>query len=605
MKGIYKFTVTALAVAVMGFILIGCEDTTKPDLKLPAAPAGLVSTSQTETTITVAWYAVKEADKYHVYAGTTAGNLTLRGSPTSTSYLIEGLSANTTYYIAVSAENGAGEGNKSATITATTNQIPRPQAPTGLVSVTHAETSIAIAWNTVSGANKYHVYAGTVAGNLTLRGSPTSTSYLIEGLSANTTYYIAVSAESGAGEGNKSAAITVTTNQGVKPASPSGLTVGDITETSITVSWNNVSEVSSYNVFAGTTSAAMTLRGNPTTTNFTITGLVANTTYYIAVSARTTSNESDQSTPISTVTKPSAPTGLTAGTVTSDSIAVTWNSISGVSEYTVYAGTTSGTMTQRGTPTTASFNITGLTANTTYYVAVSASNDSGEGSQSSPMTVTTKLPVPTGFIATPQAASSSIQVSWNAVTGAASYKVYRSTSETGTYSLITTTSDTSYNDTDCAGFTWYYYKASAVTSSNSSLFTICDGTLTLYNNITLQGHRSNDASLVRLNNTDAKLVMNNGSKIINNTAIVDYYTDSQNAIGGGGVYAGNNQFTKTGGTIYGSNASPASLQNTAQDTNSGHAVYALVGNTILRRNTTAGIAVNLDSRYPGTAGGWE
>jgi len=74
---------------------------------------------------------------------------------------------------------------------------------------------------------------------------------------------------------------------------------------------------------------------------------------------------------------------------------------------------------------------------------------------------------------------------------------------------------------------------------------------------------------------------------------------------GGGVYIQSNKFTKTGGTIYGSSASPATLQNTAKDNNSGHAVYALIGSTILKRNTTAGTGVNMNSNTLGSAGGWE
>jgi len=432
----------------------------------PQPPTGLASLIHTETSITIMWDTVSDATKYHVYAGTTAESLALMGSITATSYLIEGLSPNTTYYIAVSAENGAGEGDKTAAISVKTNQIP-PQQPTGLISLTHTETSITIVWDAVSGAAKYHVYAGTTAGSLTLRGSPTSLYYVIDGLIGDRTYYIEVSAENEAGEGEKSAAITVTTNQGIKPAAPSGLTAEAVTETSIAISWNNVSGAVSYNVFTGTTPANMTNRGNPTATNFTVTGLTANTTYYIAVSARTASNESDQCTPINTVTKPTAPTGLTTGTVTSNSIAVTWTGITGVSGYTVYAGISSGNMTQQGTPTAASYTITGLTANTAYYIAVSARNASGEGSQSSPITATTKLPAPAGLIATPQSASSSIQVSWNAVSGAASYNVFRSASETGTYSSIGTTSGTSYNDTGRTVSTPYYYKVSAVTSGNT------------------------------------------------------------------------------------------------------------------------------------------
>jgi hypothetical protein len=60
-------------------------------------------------------------------------------------------------------------------------------------------------------------------------------------------------------------------------------------------------------------------------------------------------------------------------------------------------------------------------------------------------------------------------------------------------------------------------------------------------------------------------------------------------------------FTKTGGILYGSNASPDTLKNTASD-GFGHAVYVNDGK---RRNTTAVALVNLDSSVAGVAGGWE
>jgi uncharacterized repeat protein (TIGR02543 family) len=55
----------------------------------------------------------------------------------------------------------------------------------------------------------------------------------------------------------------------------------------------------------------------------------------------------------------------------------------------------------------------------------------------------------------------SINVSWAAVTGASGYEIYRATSSTGTYSLVTTTAATSYNNTALAAGNTYYYKVRA------------------------------------------------------------------------------------------------------------------------------------------------
>ena len=64
------------------------------------------------------------------------------------------------------------------------------------------------------------------------------------------------------------------------------------------------------------------------------------------------------------------------------------------------------------------------------------------------------------------------KVSWNKVTGAVSYKVYRATSKNGTYSLVKTTTSRSYKDTSAKSGKTYYYKVVAVckTSAGNSAY---------------------------------------------------------------------------------------------------------------------------------------
>lgn len=55
----------------------------------------------------------------------------------------------------------------------------------------------------------------------------------------------------------------------------------------------------------------------------------------------------------------------------------------------------------------------------------------------------------------------SIYISWRTVAGASGYEVYRATSSTGTYSLISTTTAAGYNNTGLATNRMYYYKVRA------------------------------------------------------------------------------------------------------------------------------------------------
>ena len=67
------------------------------------------------------------------------------------------------------------------------------------------------------------------------------------------------------------------------------------------------------------------------------------------------------------------------------------------------------------------------------------------------------------------AASGKPQLTWKAVSGAASYKVYRATSKNGAYSVINTTKALTYTNTGAALGTTYYYKVEALNAAGKSL----------------------------------------------------------------------------------------------------------------------------------------
>jgi peptidoglycan hydrolase-like protein with peptidoglycan-binding domain len=82
-------------------------------------------------------------------------------------------------------------------------------------------------------------------------------------------------------------------------------------------------------------------------------------------------------------------------------------------------------------------------------------------------------PVPTTKLTKPQsvkisASISSVTVSWTAVKGAAEYKIYRSSSSNGTYTLIGTATYNQYTDINISKGYTYYYKVESVSGLNIS-----------------------------------------------------------------------------------------------------------------------------------------
>lgn len=98
--------------------------------------------------------------------------------------------------------------------------------------------------------------------------------------------------------------------------------------------------------------------------------------------------------------------------------------------------------------------------------SLSVSSNGGGGNPGGGGTTTSKPNTPTGVKAT--AGSSSISVTWNSVSGATSYNIYRSTSASGSYSYQTSVYSTSYTDYNVNAGTTYYYKVSAENSAGES-----------------------------------------------------------------------------------------------------------------------------------------
>ena len=73
---------------------------------------------------------------------------------------------------------------------------------------------------------------------------------------------------------------------------------------------------------------------------------------------------------------------------------------------------------------------------------------------------------PTGVEA--QAGHHSVTLTWNAVTSATAYRVYRSTTSGGLYSLIGSPTETSYSDAGLTNGTTYYYVVRAHDGTSES-----------------------------------------------------------------------------------------------------------------------------------------
>ena len=349
-----------------------------------------------------------------------------------------------------------------------------PAAPVVKIGNSAASGKPVLTWNAVSGATSYKVYrAASKSGTYSLLGTVTTTSYTNTGAKEGTTYYYKVKAANGAGESAYSNVVSGKVVVTPKPAAPVVKIGNSSTSGKPMLTWNAVSGATSYKVYRATSkSGTYSLLGTVTATSYTNTGAKAGTTYYYKVKAVNSVGESAYSNIVSGKVKsvtpePSAPVVKIGNSASSGKPMLTWNAVSGATSYKVYRATSkSGTYSLLGTVTTTSYTNTGAKAGMTYYYKVKAVNSAGESAYSN---VVSGRATVTTLTMGHSASSGKPQLTWKAVSGATSYKVYRATSKNGAYSVINTTKALTYTNTGAALGTTYYYKVEALNAAGKSM----------------------------------------------------------------------------------------------------------------------------------------
>ena len=239
------------------------------------------------------------------------------------------------------------------------------------------------------------------------------------------------------------------------------------------LTWNAVYGATSYRIYRSTSKGSgYSLLGTTTATSYTNTGAKAGTTYYYRVKACNDAGLSPYSNVVSgkvkSVTpKPAAPVVKIGHSATSGKPMLTWNAVDGAASYKVYRATSqNGTYSLLGTVTATSYTNTGAKAGTTYYYKVKAVNSAGESAYSN---IVSGRATVTTLTMGHSASSGKPQLTWKAVSGAASYRVYRATAKNGAYTVINTTKALTYTNTGAALGTTYYYKVEALNAAGKSM----------------------------------------------------------------------------------------------------------------------------------------
>ena len=268
------------------------------------------------------------------------------------------------------------------------------------------------------------------------------------------------------------------------PAAPR-VTIGNSSDSGKPkLTWAAVDGAAKYEIYRSTQqSTGYSLLGTTTSTSYVNTGAAVGTTYYYKVRAVNSAGTSAYSNIVSGRAKaaiPAAPRVTIGNSSASGKPQLTWAAVDGAAKYEIYRSTQQSTgFTLLGTTTSTSYVNTGAAVGKTYYYKVRALNvDGAAGAYSSTVSGAAKAVAPAAPTVTmTYSDSGKPKLTWSAVSGAASYRVYRSESRGTGYSLLGTTTSTSYVNTGAAVGKTYYYRVKAVNSAGTSAYSnIVSGT---------------------------------------------------------------------------------------------------------------------------------
>jgi RHS repeat-associated protein len=455
---------------------------------VPAVPNGVGPTGPTELRataesgyITLGWNYSSGATSYNLYRSTASGGE--GSSPYATNFGNNyggGYSGNdgsvtsgTTYYYEVTAVNGISEGAKSAEVkvTAGSTLLASP-----FLTLVPGNGKITLNWNTVSGATSYDIYRSLSTSNMVSIAMVGNVGTYTDSTVTNgvTYYYLVGPISAAAGEGSDSNTIQAVPGGATTIGTPV-IAISNAGSTALYVNWEPVPGATSYYIYEGTTAGgeATAPIANVTGNYAYIGGLTTGQIYYFKVAATNPSvigSKSNEASGEPNGTTTSAPVLSGAAGMTSNTL--NWTSATGATGYSLFRTAPGYVQTLLANTTTAlTYTDSVVSNNVAYTYQVYANTTNGLGAESNSVTLTPttgSMNAPTGVSAT-STYDSYLNVSYNSVSGATSYNIYRSTTSgnEGTTPYANTTGDP-YLDTNVTYGDNYYYKVAAVGPAGTS-----------------------------------------------------------------------------------------------------------------------------------------
>ena len=380
--------------------------------------------------VALSWDAVTGAVGYNVYRGAV-----LIGNAITTTTLNDENLADGTYNYTVEAVSAGFKSGTSSVQAVVDTELDKPA---NLIAAVNVDT-VRLSWDAVAGAVGYNIYRNSI-----LVGDSILVANYTDADVADGTYIYGVTAINGL---DVESDTSKTPEQIINTSYPAPANLSkEIVGNDVTLKWDVAASALGYNVYRNDVKV-----GDAIANTFYIDQDLAEGTYKYDVSAKSPAGETSKTSISVTIdTKLPAPINFTAN-VALNVVSLSWDAVAGAVGYNVHRGT----VLIGDSTTTTTLNDQGR-ADGTYNYTVKAINqfDVESDADSVQAVVKTKLLAPANFIAT--VSNDTVRLSWDAVTGAVGYNIYRNSILVGDSVLVANYTDAKVADGK------YIYKVTAI-----------------------------------------------------------------------------------------------------------------------------------------------
>ena len=443
---------------------------------ITSLPAPIFNTVKvnSDSSFTLSWSNVSGADKYEIHIKNTNGSYSLMKTTADTSFNTAVAAYRKEYSYKVRAYN-----SKSKIYSGFSNEVSEMNTKLATPKFNDVKVnsngSFSLSWSTVTGADKYEIYIKNTDGSYSLMKTTGEASFTTAVAAYGKQYSYKVRAADSSNHAYSEYSNVVSAVNHTKLSAPAFNPVSINENASFTLSWSTVTGADKYEIHIKNTNGSYSLMKTTTATSFTTAVAAYRKEYSYKVRAYDSKHNtySEFSNIVSAVNNKKMATPKLNDIKVNDNgtFSLSWNSVVGADKYEIYIYNNNtdkyqlnGTVAK--TSATSAYAPYGVKYSYKVRAVDSKNNVYSEFSNIVSAVNNIKLTAPT-FNPVSINANGSFRLSWSAVHKADKYEIYIKNTN-GTYSLMKTTTATSFTTAVAAYSKPYSYKVKAIDSKTGA-----------------------------------------------------------------------------------------------------------------------------------------